>query len=216
MVKIRYSELPAGLHVTTEAGRRGTVVYLLPGLTPAQRRAALIRVRSSAIIGQGPDLPAVAIAVAIAADRVRTTARNSAAAMRGHPVLVLPPIIAVVSIAIAVMLMSGVTLTVAPHDKAAASLPTLPLGGSAPASHRPAGSMVRHPGASERSGRTGPSGTASRTPSASGSALAAPSADPPASTPSPSPEPSSQSSSPSPSASGSCIKLGPLGLCVNV
>ena len=39
MVKIRYSELPAGLHVRAEARGRDTVIYLLPGLTPAQRRA---------------------------------------------------------------------------------------------------------------------------------------------------------------------------------
>ncbi len=151
MVKIRYSELPAGLHVTAEAERRGTVVYLLPGLTPAQRRAALVRVRSSSRMGHGPALPAMAMTAAIASDRVRTTARTDAAAVRGHPVLFLSPLIAVVISAIVFMLMSAVPITIAPHDKAAASVPTLPIGSSAPVSlrhHHHPRSAARH-----RSGR---------------------------------------------------------------
>jgi hypothetical protein len=151
MVKIRYSDLPAGLHVIAESDRRGTVVYLLPGLTSAQRRAALGRVRSSSRMGQGPALPATAMAAAIAADRVRTTARTGAAAMRGHPVLFLPPLIAVVVSGIAFMLISAVPVTAATHDKAAASLPTLPVGSGSPSvghRHHPhhRGSKARHRG----------------------------------------------------------------------
>jgi hypothetical protein len=111
MVKIRYSELPVGLHVTTESDGRHTVIYLLPGLTPAERRAALIRVRSSARMGQGPDLPATGMATAVVADRMRMTARTVGAAMRAHPMLLLPPLIALVAGVVALTLMSFVKLT---------------------------------------------------------------------------------------------------------
>src|ERR1700723_3335145 len=115
MVKIRYSELPAGLHVRAEARGRDTVIYLLPGLTPAQRRAALIRVRSSSRMGHGPRLPAASMAMAVGADRLRPTVPNGAAARRGPPVLLLPPLILLVSGAIVFVLMSFVTLTVHEH-----------------------------------------------------------------------------------------------------
>ena len=114
MVKIRYSDLPVGLHVIAEREGRDTVVYLLPGLTPAQRRAALLRVRSSARMGHGPGLPAFGMALAIVIDRVRTTARNGVVAMRAHPMLLLPPMIVLVSSAIVVMLMSFVSVISVP------------------------------------------------------------------------------------------------------
>jgi hypothetical protein len=125
MVRIRYAELPAGLHVTTEANRGDTVVYLQPGLTPAQRRVALIRVRSSARMGQGPALPALAMARAVAADRVRTTTRIIAAAMRRHPMLFLPPLIVLLSSAAVFVLTSFVPLMVAQPPKSANVLPAL-------------------------------------------------------------------------------------------
>jgi hypothetical protein len=125
MVKIRYSELPAGLHVAAAADHEDTVVYLQPGLTSAQRRAALIRVRSSARIGQGPALPRPAMARAIAADRVRTNARIGAAAARRHPMLFLPPVFLLVISAIAFLLMSIQPLTVTNQGSVTAGLPTL-------------------------------------------------------------------------------------------
>jgi|SRR5271165_1096244 len=125
MVRIRYAELPAGLHVTAETNRGDTVVYLQPGLTPAQRRAALIRVRSSARMGQGPTLPAMAMARAVATDRVRTTARIGAAAMRRHPMLFLPPLIVLVSSAAVFVLMSFVPVTVVHPGKSADGIPAL-------------------------------------------------------------------------------------------
>jgi hypothetical protein len=93
MVKIRYAELPAGLHVDARTHYGDTVVYLLPGLTTDQRRAALTRVRSSGRMGRGPRLSATSMAVAVGTDRVRTTASTSAAAVRGHPVLLLPSLV---------------------------------------------------------------------------------------------------------------------------
>ena len=116
MVRIRYAELPVGLHVATRSHGRYTIVYLLPGLTPAQRRDALSFARRSARIGQGPSLPATDMALAVAADRVRTTGHNIAAAMRRHPGLLLPPLVALVSAVIVVVLLSLVTVTVEPAN----------------------------------------------------------------------------------------------------
>ena len=62
MIKIRYADLPGGLHVRVEARGKDTIIYLLPGLTVAQRRAALRRARSSARMGHGPRLPAPGVA----------------------------------------------------------------------------------------------------------------------------------------------------------
>jgi hypothetical protein len=135
MVKIRYSELPAGLHVAASADPNGIVVYLQPGLTPAQRRAALIRVRSSARVGQGPTLPRQAMARAIAADKVRTNARIGAAAARRHPMLFVPPVIVLAVSAIGFMFMSVQPLTAVTRGNVMATIPTLGL--TAPAAGTP-------------------------------------------------------------------------------
>ena len=225
MIKIRYAELPAGLHVTAEGDRSGTVVYLLPGLTPAQRRAALMRVRSSARMGQGPSLPAPAMAVAIAADRVRTTARTCAAAMRGHPVLFLPPLIAIVVSAIVFMLMSQVPLTVPPQDRAvglAAHAPRRQLDVQSPHRHHhhhriTSARRLGSPVCRAHTGSSNPVAGHLPTPRDTGErplghrgrtgryrhrlAVHRP--------PSPSPSPS-----PAPSPSSSCIRLGPAGSCL--
>lgn len=121
MVKIRYSELPSGLHVVPEREGRDTIVYLLPGLTPAQRNAALVRVRSSARVGYGPELPAADMAVAVAADRLRTTVRSGAAAVRAHPMLLIPPLFVLVAAAAAFLLLSFVTGTIQPPAGATGS-----------------------------------------------------------------------------------------------
>jgi hypothetical protein len=120
MVKIRYAELPAGLHVVTEERDGCTVVYLQPGLTPAQRRSALTFARLSARMGQGASLPAIDLAFALAADRARTTGRTLGFALRRHPML-LVPLVAVVSGVIVVTMLSVVTVSASP-----ASHPTYP------------------------------------------------------------------------------------------
>lgn len=215
MVKIRYAELPAGLHVTAAGYGRDTIVYLLPGLTPAQRRAALSRVRSSARMGYGPRLPGIAVARALAADRARMTARYAAAAMRGHPGLLLPRI-AGVSAAIVLALFSFVTLTTHPADRPAGS--NLPATVSTPGQYgsqnlyqiarppidqreRTARDARQH----RRASRDGQAGY--QYPSESGWSSARPSRSDPWRAPAP---------DPSPTAHGKCIKLGPLGLCVRV
>jgi hypothetical protein len=204
MVKIRYAELPAGLHVTAEDDRLDTVVYLQPGLTATQRRTALIRVRSSARMGQGPALPALAMARALAADRVRTATRIGAAAMRKHPMLVLPPLIVIVSSAVFV-LMSVAPPRVPPHSQVGTTIPSLRV------DTRPGKSTH---GQKDHSGPAGRTATSRhlhtrhrRSPSPSTSSSAGMSAPPTSS------QPTSLLPRPSPSANHPCIRLGPLGLC---
>jgi hypothetical protein len=85
MIHVRYKELSPGLHGKAELSRRGTTVYLLPGLTGRQRKAALRRLRQEASRGFGPELPRPDLAVALAADRFRVGVRNTAAVVRQHP-----------------------------------------------------------------------------------------------------------------------------------
>lgn len=107
MVKVRYAELPAGLHVAMEERGRYTIVYLLPGLTPAQRKEALTVARRSARLGHGPRLPAGDMALALLADRVRTTAGSAVAALRKHPMLLLLSLVLLVSCVVAVLVVAA-------------------------------------------------------------------------------------------------------------
>jgi hypothetical protein len=239
MVKIRYSELPVGLHVTAGRNGRDTIIYLQPGLTAQQRRAALIRVRSSARMGQGPDLTSLGMAMAVIADKLRTTVGNGAAAMRGHPLLLLPPLILLVSGAIIFVLVSFVTLTVPQH--ASAGGPPGQAGPPAVASRQPAGpgGQPANPAADPGSPGPGPSGgsgpapTSSLTPSPAptsapgptpgapgptspGSVLSgAPSPSVPSATTTPGPSPSA-TPAPSQSQGSTCLQVGPLGLCLHL
>ena len=220
MVNIRYSELPAGLHVRVESDGRRTLIYLLPGLTSDQRKAALLRVRSSARMGQGPELPALAMTRAIAADRITTTVRNSLAATRRHPMLVLPPLVLLVSGAIVLVMLSFVRLTIPVDNQTPNNVPGMRIGSGAghhssppsrPASARPSGRGSHGP-ASRAGGNHGVGWAVNPSPSPA----AAPSSfQPPPPSPGPSPS-ASASASPSPSPSGDCLSLGPLGLCVSV
>lgn len=67
------------------------MVYLLPGLTSAQRKAALRRLRQEGSRGCGPSLPAGQLEAALAADRLRVGVRSTAGAVRHHPVGMLVP-----------------------------------------------------------------------------------------------------------------------------
>ena len=80
-----------GLHGRTERGARGVTIYLLPGLTAGERRAALRRLRQEASRGLGPPLPRSHLAVALGLDRVRTAARIAKAIVRLHPAVTLLP-----------------------------------------------------------------------------------------------------------------------------
>ncbi|MBO0833638.1 MAG: hypothetical protein J2P28_11075 [Actinobacteria bacterium] len=135
MVKIRYAELPAGLHVATEKRDGCTIIYLQPGLTPEQRKAALTLARRSARLGHGPSLPAIDMVLAVAADRTRTTARTAGRAMRKHPLLMLP-VLALIAGLIVAILVSVVPVGASqrrPTDPDSASL------------NPPSGGYSRHP-----------------------------------------------------------------------
>lgn len=225
MVKIRYTELPAGLHVAVRAQGRSTVIYLLPGLTLDQRRAALARARSSGRMGQGPLLRPVALARAVTADRAVTVARNGVLAMRGHPMLLLPPLIVLVSGAIVFTLMSFVTLEVRSPDAASVAPPSDIRSQVDPDPRqtryaRTVGSGLHTPSipSDQPWASSTPSSAATPTPPASVQptpTLTIPTSAAPSSSSVPTPGPS-PSPTPSSSASGACIKLGPLGLCVNI
>jgi hypothetical protein len=200
LIKIRYTDLPAGLHARAEAQGRSTIVYLLPGLTPLERRAALGRVRRNAGLGHGPKLPAAGIVVAVMADQVQATLRNGAAAFRARPLLLLPPLIIAVTTTFAYTMLVAVTIPGRPPQ---ASGPGGAIGGN---HHRP------RPGQSAAPGRIGnragpaPSGR----PGSGGSSRSPRPARSPGSSPSPSPSPAptvsasaSPSSAPSSQPSGS-------------
>jgi hypothetical protein len=241
-MKIRYLELPSGLHVSATKHGRRTIIYLKPGLTPAERHAAFTWVRSSGRMGQGPELHPLGMAVAIGADWTRTTTRNGLAALRSHPVLLLPPLILLVSTAIVFILMSFVTLTMAPRPPQAASIgpggpaPSQALSRSGSTARSRDGRRSGAPGSSP-GGNGDPGGrppAAGARPSPGPSTISSPAPDPsdsdgqdptpsPVTSGSPSPDPGSPSPSPSPSASpssssssGTCVQIGPLGLCVTL
>jgi hypothetical protein len=112
MVKIRYANLPGGLHVRAVTHGRHTVIYLLPGLTLEQRRAALRRVRSSARMGQRPPIPAAGLTRAVIADRVLTTVRNLVGAVRLHPAMFAPLVVILLSAAVAFFVLSSVSIKI--------------------------------------------------------------------------------------------------------
>lgn len=115
MIKIRYrdpNELSPGLHAAAERHGRSTTVYLLPGLSAAQRRAALRRLKISARRGYDPKLPAPQLAVALAADRIRTTVGWAGAVFRSHPAGSTVPVMVVSAGAIAFLALSAVSIQV--------------------------------------------------------------------------------------------------------
>ena len=88
MIKIRYrkaNELPPGLNATAERHGRTITVYLAPGLAADERDAVLRRLRLSGRMGYGPRLPTPQLAVALFADRIRTTMARAGSVFRVHP-----------------------------------------------------------------------------------------------------------------------------------
>ena len=115
MIKIRYrdpNELSPGLHAAAERHGRSTTVYLLPGLSSAQRHAALRRLKISARRGYDPRLPAPQLAVALVADRIRTTVGRAGAVFRSHPAGSTVPVMVVSAGAIAFLALSAVSIRV--------------------------------------------------------------------------------------------------------
>jgi hypothetical protein len=235
VIKIRYADLPGGLHVRVAASGNDTIIYLLPGLTTMQRRAALRRARSSARMGHGPGLPSAGVAGAVVADGVRTTLRNVAGAMRIHPGIFFPPIVIISFAAVAYILLVSVTAQVhVPQESGPASgIPqaVAPPPGSAPqaAVPRPTGSAPRrsakprptsparghHPGRPEPSASPRPSGPA---PTTEPSPSPTPVQPVPSASPSPrtDPDPGGIVATSGSTGSGLCLDVGPLGACLSM
>jgi hypothetical protein len=205
VIKIRYTDLPAGVHVRTTTRGRHTVVFLLHGLTPAQRKAAIRRAQGASRVGQGPPLPRAALARALAADRLRTTIRNGFGAMRLHPAILFPPLVIVLSAAVAYLLLVSVTIHFMPgpqpHKPGAAAAPRTaeplsPSPGHDPAPPPPGGSSPAPSSPGPLPSTSGPTTTAPLPPVKSPDPPRSSPGSPPAPTPSPS---SSSPSGPSPS-----------------
>lgn len=245
MIKIRYSDLPAGMHASAEREGTHTVLTLRPGLSSAERRSAIDRLRSSARVGHGPGLPAIPLALALTADRIRLTLRNTVAAARLHPTGFAIPVILIATGAILYGLL--VTVTIHFGNPAVSSIAQAPLSiatgpvsagessspsaspsaGRAidpPAVHMPLAGTAQDPrsghGVSSPPGQTG--GTKpgpSATPNPGGSVPPTgppPSASPPPPSSSPSPTPSPTSSH-GHGGGGLCLNLLDLiGICVNL
>ncbi len=141
MIRIRYraaNELAPGLHAAAERHGRHTTVYLLSGLTTAERRAALRRLRISARVGRNPRLPAAQLRLALLADRIRTSLGWAGAVFRSHPAGSTVPVMVISAGAVAFLALSAVSIQVihtprAPGQPLAAGLPaasgTIPVGG---------------------------------------------------------------------------------------
>jgi hypothetical protein len=230
VVKIRYAELPGGLHVRVVARGRDAIIYLLPGLNMDQRRAALRRARSTARMGHGPPLSGAGVAGAVVADRVLTTTRNAAFALRVHPVMFVPLIAILLSSAVAYFALTSASIRIHSPQVAVPQTVIAPpidaAGTPSPGSQsrhvsQPRSSrLARHtpPAGHSRSPTprpSGPSGGAHPSPSPSPSPLPGlppGTTEPPAPEPSPSPSPFPMPS-PTPSPTP-CVQVGPLGLCL--
>jgi len=115
MIRVRYrgpNELSPGLHAAAEQRGRGTTVYLLSGLTAAERRSALRRLRLTARMGHCPRLPAGQLAFALFMDRIRTGIGRAGAVLRLHPAGSTVPIMVLSGGAIAFLLFSTVSIHV--------------------------------------------------------------------------------------------------------
>jgi hypothetical protein len=132
VIRIRYAELPSGLHVRTEALDGQVTIWLQQGLTAAERRAALRRVRRSSRMGVGPDLPRRPYARALSADRLRTAAGGLLGAVRTHPALLTPLIVACLAVA-GYLFVASAPLRAHPMLAAAGDgLPAVPGGAADP------------------------------------------------------------------------------------
>jgi hypothetical protein len=260
MIKIRYrdpNELSPGLHAAAERHGRGTTVYLLPGLSAAQRQAALRRLRISARRGQGPRLPAPQLALALAADRVRTSVGRAGAVFRVHPAGSTVPVMVISAGAIAFLALSAVSIQVIHHPRdpggpssAGAAVPLAPANAGPGASGSPVTGLADPGSLGERSARAGPgsgtsggnntadpgtergpSGTTAADPTSGGGTTDGGGAPTPtpggaptdptqaatsAATATPAASGTTSKPSPTPTAtkSGTCVNLGPLGVCL--
>lgn len=226
MIRIAYSsELQPGLNGRAERLGRGTVVYLLPGLTQAERAATLRRLRQHGRMGLSPRLPRGQLGLALLADRVRMAFGQAGAIVRIHPAGSTLPVVAV-SAAVAGFLLLSVQIKVvhtplaagpgrAPNAGSSAgpipgaqargqgsrpgAAPAPPAGGAGHApGARPAPGASRGPGSGQSWPTPAPASTSSAPVTLSSTAASSP---PPSSASSPAPAPATTSSTPGPASS---------------
>jgi hypothetical protein len=217
VIKIRYADLPQGLHAQVRTAGRWPVIYLLPGLSPAQRRDALRRLIRTSRQGYGPRLRVSGVAFAVARDVTKSTARTGLAAVRGHPAgsAVLAAFLAAAVVCYSLFVTVTVRLSPGPAGPPAAA-------GAAPSGLRQSGGPGRSPGggastpagtqpAATRPHGTSPSGAAGSGSSGSATSGPAPSGSvPPGSVPPGSVPSGSGPSGPGPT--GPAASLGPVPL----
>ena len=163
MIKIRYSDLPQGRHAHVHTAGRRSVIYLLPGLSPAQRRDALRRLIRTSRQGYGPRLRAPGVRFAVARDVTKTTARNALAAVRCHPAgsTALAALIAAGVICYAFFVTVTVRFTPHPAGPPVAAPPGRRSPGAGPREAAPVSRRApspRSPGAATASARRGRAG----------------------------------------------------------
>jgi hypothetical protein len=167
VIKVRYrdqNELSPGLHAATERQGRNTTVYLLSGLTAAQRRAALRRLKISARRGYGPRLPAPQLALALLADRIRTALGRAGAVFRSHPAGSTVPVMMVSAAAIVFLTLSPVSSRVSHQPGDPGQVSTVAAGSVTPSRAGPGRLAARwvRPEPAGRTDRSGPDRSAER------------------------------------------------------
>jgi hypothetical protein len=167
VIKVRYrdqNELSPGLHAATERQGRNTTVYLLSGLTNAQRRAALRRLTISARRGYGPRLPAPQLALALLADRIRTALGRAGAVFRSHPAGTTVPVMMVSAGAIVFLALSPVSGRVTHPSGDRGQVSTMAAGSVTPSRAGPGRLSARwvRPEPAGRTDRSGPDRAAGR------------------------------------------------------
>jgi len=166
MIRIRYGSISSGLHAKAESGATGTTLYLLPGLSSAQRKAALRRLRQEARRGCGPTLPLEQLAMALAADWINTRFRRVATVVKLHPAGSLIPVVLTGGCVVLLVLASeSVRIVHRPMARSAGGVPVLggglrPFGGlSGPPARGGGGNLGGSAGASLGGGSAGGGGS---------------------------------------------------------
>jgi hypothetical protein len=243
MIRVRYChprDLSPGLNARVACHGRGTTIYLVPGLTADERRAVLRRLRQTARMGSGPELPAAQLVRALLADRIRTAAGRASAIFRLHPAGSALPVLLLSAGVIVFLALSAVSSRVLPQQDAGPSPVFAPrpavTAGANPAQRSrhgehqvnldragPAdgpGGSAGQPGSDSGQGTGGQGTGGGNGTTLTGSASSAPapggaSTSPaPAGTPTPTPTPSP---SPGPAEpGGTCLHVGPIGVCLDL
>jgi hypothetical protein len=247
MISVRYChsyELSPGLNASVECSRRGTVVYLVPGLTRDERHSALRRLRMASRVGAGPKLPPTQLALALLADRIRTAAWRAGAILRLHPAGSALPVLLLSIGVVAFLALSAVSIQVLPeqaagpspvlgrgpaagagvtHERRRAFDPVNLVGAGSPGSHGGSAGRMRPGSSSSHSGSdsqgSGSQGSAAGNgPTLTGSADPArtPGAATGESSPAGTPTPTPSPSPSPPAGGGACLQVGPLGVCLSL